>query len=171
MSRYNHIVSILFVLLFFGKNISQNVSLKDFELKDQFDQTYTHEDFLGQICILVGSDRKGSQYNERWSIAIHDSLSVHGLQDSVKFLALANLKGVPRLLRGFVKGKFPKEDSHPILLDWKGSFAEEYQFLPYVSNIILFSKSGHLVCRMEVLELNTIKLNDFLAEIFVLFEL
>ena len=149
--------------------ISQNQSLIEFELKDQFDQEYTRQDFLGQTCILVGSDREGSQYNARWSITIHDSLKVYGLQDSVKFLALANLDGVPRFLRGFVKGKFPKKKNQSILLDWKGTFAETYLFVPDKSNIILFDKEGNQLYRMEVQELDFSKLKVFLANFKRLF--
>ena len=163
MDRYLHIVLIWFIVLFFKTGISQHEPLMEFKLKDQFDQEYSHEDFTGQICILIGSDRKGSQYNERWSIAIYDSLIMYGLQDSVKFLAIANLKGVPRLLRGFVKGKFPKKENQPILLDWKGSFADLYQFVPDKTNIILFDKSGKQVYRTAGQQLDFLILKELLA--------
>jgi hypothetical protein len=155
----------LILLIFFGLGATQESSLIQFELKDQFDKKYSQQDFLGRICILVGSDKEGSQYNDRWSLTIFDSLSALGLQDSIKFLAVANLKGVPRLFRGLVKSKFPKGDSQSILLDWNGIFAQTYQFVPDVSNIILFDRSGNQVFRIAVTELDPAKLDAFVEEI------
>ena len=158
------------VLLFLVRSSAQDSTLISFNLEDQFDQKYTEEDFAGKIIILVGSDKEGSQYNERWSVAIHDSLQARGVQDSVTFLAVANVKGVPRLFRGMVKGRFPRDHGQSILLDWKGRFAESYQFHPDVSNLLLFDKEGNLIHRMEGRELDQRKLKLFTRQILSLFE-
>jgi hypothetical protein len=170
MIRLISVVTCLTVSLFCLPSNAQDSSLISFSLEDQFDQKYTDDDFAGQVIILVGSDKEGSRYNDRWSIAIHDSLQARGLRDSVTFLAIANVKGVPRLFRGMVKGRFPREHGQSILLDWKGLFAESYKLHSDVSNILLFDKQGRMVHRMEGQELDQKKLKVFTRQIMSLFE-
>jgi len=59
-------------------------------------------------------------------------------------MAVANLKGVPRLLRGFVRGRFPKNGHRSILLDWEGKFTSAYQYQSGCTNIQLFNKEGEM---------------------------
>ena len=99
---------------------SQEKELIPFELKDQFDRVYRGRDYGGHIVVLVGSDKDGSQYNGKWSRAIHESLRGEPNLDHVRFLGMADLRGVPFFLKGYVKGKFPRDKDQWVLMDWKG---------------------------------------------------
>ena len=149
---------------------SRDTTLIHFQLKDQFDHVWTHHDFLGHATIIVGSDRHGSQYNEIWSFAIYDSLIKYELEDSVKFLAVANTSGVPSLFRKMVKMKFPREAHRWIILDWEGEFAGAYQFVPNECNLIVINQLGNVVCQQSGKELDSKKLNLILNKIYSLFK-
>jgi len=80
----------------------------DFELKDQFENVHRSSDVAGNIVLLIGSDRGGSQFNDTWGKAIHVSLSDHPRYDQISHLAYADLRGVPFFVKGVVRGKFPQ---------------------------------------------------------------
>lgn len=117
----------------------------DFELKDQFDRTYRDEDYLGNTFLVIGSDKKGREFNPKWALAIKRSLESNSRFKDIKILRLANMKGVPRFIRKMVTGKFPKEKSEWVALDWDGIFAKSYAWHKHVSNIMVFDKEGKLI--------------------------
>lgn len=129
---------------------AQESALIPFEIKDQFGYLHTEKDFIGHIVILIGSDKGGSQYNRFWGQAIHDSLANEDGFEHLKFLAVADLRGVPFFLKGMVKGKFSKDEERWVLMDWKGKFARSYQFEAEASNIIIFERDGKLVYKAAV---------------------
>ena len=141
----DHIRIQFFILILASAVFTQDSTLIEFNMEDQFKGKYTHSQFLGKVLIVVGSDREGSQYNESWGRAIYDSLIAIQLGDSITFLAVANVGGVPRLFRGYVRGKFPKNGHRPVLLDWAGKFADAYQYQSGCTNILLFNKKGWLL--------------------------
>ncbi len=161
------ILHLLLLLDFTG--FSRDSTLIRFQLKDQFNQLRTQDDFLGTTTIIVGSDRHGSEYNEPWSFAIYDSLLKDGLADSVKFLAVADTRGVPSLFRKLVKSHFPKEPHRWILLDWHGDFAQSYQFVPSACNLVLIDKKGRFVYQLSGKDLDKQKLKIFIQQIRLLF--
>lgn len=120
-------------------------TLLDFELEDQFGEVYRRDDYAGRVICLIGSGSEGSRFNGSWSEAIQRPLEREGLLDRVVFLPHADLGSVPRLLRGFIKGKFPKERERWVMMDWKGSFDKAYGFAPKSSNILVFDAEGRLV--------------------------
>jgi len=139
-------------LLFIGASLQAQDKLIPFELKDQFDSTYTHQDFEDQVLIAVLSDKKGSDYNERWSLAILDSLGED--KDKVRFLPVADMRKVPFFVRGLVKKFFPKDPAVWILLDWKGEFAKTYEQVEKNCNIILFDRNSDVVYQTAVTEMD-----------------
>ena len=162
-------VILYFLLLLDMTGFSRDSTLIRFQLKDQFNQLWTQNDFLGTTTIIVGSDRHGSEYNESWSFAIYDSLQRDGLADSVKFLAVADTRGVPFFFRKMVRSHFPKEAHRWILLDWHGDFAQSYQFVPAECNLVLIDKKGKLVYHLSGKDLNNSKLKIFIQQIRLLF--
>ena len=164
------------LLLFFlnmiilgSMTMAQDTSLISFKLEDQFDRTYTEKDFENKIVIAICSDKDGSKYNSAWGEAIHDSLKNDKGFEQIKFLPVADVRGVPFFMKGFVKGKFPKKEEHWVLLDWKGQFAKAYDLKEDVSNIILFNDEGTLVYKTHVTELDFQELNTILSKIRNLF--
>ena len=140
-------------------------SLISFKVKDQFDRVYTDWQFRGSILIIIGSDKDGSKYNEIWTQAIYDSLKAEENFDRVKFLGVADVRGVPFFLKGYVRGKFPKDDEKWVLLDWKRAFAKAYEFEPEMSNVAIFDQRGALAHRAYGQTIDKDKLAVILAEL------
>jgi len=160
----------LFAIWFAGitPSIAQDSVLISFKMKDQFGKSHSNADFQNKIVILIGSDREGSNYNSNWGRAIHDSLAEKNFTSQVVFLPVANLRGVPFFLKGFVKGKFPQNPARWILLDWKGQFAESYGFKPGLSNILIFDQDGKLVYQTAVGEIDSAELKKILDHLYPL---
>jgi predicted transcriptional regulator len=119
--------------------------LLDFELKDQFENPHRRSDVAGNIVLLIGSDRGGSQFNGAWGKAIHDSLSDHPRYDQISHLGYADLRGVPFFVKGVVRGKFPQDPDQWVLMDWNGTIAKAYDFAPKSANVLVFAPDGALV--------------------------
>jgi hypothetical protein len=164
--RLKYFVVLITLLLPAGIILAQDSTLIRFELKDQFNHVRTEKDFQSKLTILVGSDHDGSKYNDAWGKSIHDSLAGKGAQNRVEFLPVADLRGVPFFLKGFVKGKFPKEPARWILMDWKGQFAQAYNFVPAECNIIVFDGNGQIVHQTSVQEIDPLQLHKILDRIF-----
>jgi len=145
--------------------LAQNGTLISFKSEDQFGRVYTEKDFLQNIVVIVGSDKEGSKYNGLWGKAIGDSLKRASNYQQIKFLRVADLRGVPFFVKGLVKGKFPKEKERWVLLDWKGQFAKAYDFAPESSNIVIINRLGSVVHKTHAKELEQHKLADICNEL------
>ena len=135
----------MFNLGFYGEVIGQERQLVSFELEDQFEKVYTDEDYKHQIIVVISSDKGGNKYNPIWSEAILKLIHDNGMEKSIEVIGIANLKGVPFFLKGYIKGKLPKDPDNRLLLDWSGQFAKAYKFMKNVCNIAIFDQGGKLV--------------------------
>ena len=124
--------------------------LMPFEIKDQFDRVHTDADLRDNVVFVLGSDKEGSQYNSRWVNAIEELIAQSGSRDKIVLVEIADLRGVPFFVRGFVKKKFPRDEEYRVLLDWKGRFATHYGFQPGTCSILLFGRRGNLVHQVSV---------------------
>lgn len=133
---------------------AQQARLIEFEMKDQFDSLHSHEPLLNRVVILIGSDKEGSVFNNQWGKALHDSLQTHPDFEWIRFLPVADLRGVPFFLKGFVKRHFSKNKALWVLLDWGGKFATTYRFSAHMTNILIFDRNGELIYQTAVRELH-----------------
>jgi hypothetical protein len=116
----------------------------EFELEDQFRVMHRGSEYRGDVVLLIGSGRKGAEFNGLWGKAIHEIVADHPRYDRLSDLPYANLKAVPFFLKGTVRGKFSEESNHWVLMDWKGKIAKTYGFDPASSNILVFAPDGSL---------------------------
>ena len=72
-----------------------------------------HQDYTDQVVVAIGSDRHGSKFNPVWARAIKEALKIEPGQTGYTSLPLANMKGVPGFLKGFIKGKFRSHPASP----------------------------------------------------------
>ncbi len=155
----------LFLLSSTTSALAQDSTLISFKIKDQFDKIHTDKDLSNSIVIIFGCDKDGSKYNQIWSKAIVDSLRNEEGFDQLKSLAVADLRGVPFFLKGFVKGKFPRERGKWALMDWEGEFAKSYRFEPKSCNIAVIDRSGVVVHSMYGQEIDYRKLKAVLERL------
>jgi len=139
-------LSLTFVaLLAASPTFGEAQELLDFEIKDQFENVHRSSDVAGQIVLLIGADRGGSQFTGAWSKAIHDSLGEHPRYPQIAHVAHADLRGVPFFIKGFLRGKFPQDPDRWVLMDWKGVIPKAYGFAPKSANVLVFAPDGALV--------------------------
>ena len=150
------VTTILLLLSLFTFATATEKKLIDFEMQDQFDSTYTQNSFDGKIILLLGADRGGSQFTGQWGTTLADSLKAREQIDRVKFVALATLQGVPKIMKGMVKGMFPKEKENRTLMDWDALFAGAYNFETDKCNIVVFDAEKNVVVQTAATEFDEI---------------
>ena len=143
----------------------QQTKLIPFKLKDQFDREFEEMDFQHWLLVLTGFDRSGTKYAESWMQAIHDALKSNEEFYKVLLVAVADLRGIPFFLKGFVRGKFPKKRSRWVLMDWKGEFSKAYSLQPKVTNILIFDCEGTLIHKTFGREADQTTLDGIVAKI------
>ena len=145
---------LLFLMIFSGifthAVFAQDSTLIEFELKDQFGRTYDQNGFEDQIIILLGADRQGSEFTDLWGTTLADSLRSYNILDQVVFVALADLRAVPKLMRGIIKSYFPDNQEKWVLMDWQGRFPIAYDFRPDHCNILIFNQNKKLIFQTAV---------------------
>ena len=162
--RTARIWPILFLLLV-SSLPAQEEQLIDFDIQDQFKNDHRDEDFAGAVIVVLCSDKGGSKYNEAWGHALTDSLRQKSQLPNVKFLPVADLRGVPFFLKGFVRGKFPKDSTRWVLTDWKGKFAKAYELEKDACNIVIFDRSGRFYYKAAVYDMDYSLLSVILTKI------
>ncbi|MCP4800864.1 MAG: hypothetical protein GY893_13045 [bacterium] len=137
---------ILFILIampLFAQN------LIDFHIQDQFKQVHVTSDYAGEVVIVIGSDKAGCDYDKLWAAELGEKLG-----HTASILPVAHMKGVPFFLKGFIRGKFPKQPENWILMDWGGKFNKAYSFEPGLANILVFDGQGEQIFRVSAGELD-----------------
>jgi hypothetical protein len=144
--------------------------LVPFKIEDQFKRIYTEKYVQHHIAIIIGSGRGGNEFNHLWSQAIRGSLEDKRLLEQIKFIGVADLKGVPFFAKNKVKKRFPPQKKHWRLCDWKGHFAKTYMFRKNNCNILIFDQNGILVHKTFGRELDQQKLTVILKVLNGLFK-
>jgi hypothetical protein len=121
----------------------------DFTLKDQYEKDFRLSQLKGRNVLLVVGDRKGSQYGGPYWDGVKKNV---GSDIQIDAVSVADLRAVPRLLRGWVKGKFLGNESdgkpkNSVVLDWDGVIENQYGFAKEKTNIYLIDRNGILQYR------------------------
>ncbi len=148
MNSYAALIAIFVLVAVIGvaaQTTAIGSKVPDLALKDQYDHEAKLSDYKGQLILLVCGDRTGNQYMNNWTKEVRKQFP--GPNRIVTILPIANLKSVPGLLQGWVKGKFLKQTpdgkpNGPVLLDWKGDVARVFGFHDSVANVYLVDAAG-----------------------------
>lgn len=116
----------------------------EFELKDQYDTSFSYRFPKSRITLLTFGDRKGSAQIEGWVRPLYDRY-----QERIEQYGVAVLSAVPGLLRGTVRGMFKNKVKYSVLLDWKGDVAKAYQYEGRQANVFLVDRQGRIVYRTK----------------------
>lgn len=129
-------------------------SAVQFRLNDQFGQLHDAADYRGRPVYLVGAGRGGRASATAWAAALGPL--VRGADGNAgAVVPVADLQGVPRLLRGLVRGRFPRAPGSAVLLDWDGAVSRRLGFDPAQSTILVLAPSGRPVLRAHTLGVDT----------------
>ena len=167
MKRFEYTYLPLFIVYLLIPRLAfpQTSELISFELEDQFERTYNNESFNDKMMVMIGSDGGGSKYNSKWGQAISDALKKQDTKYDINWVGVADLRGVPFFMKGYVRNQFSEDEKEWVLLDWDGLFAETYNFEDGMSNIFVFNSKGTLVFKAAAREVEDEKLNTILKAI------
>ena len=90
--------------------------LPTYRLLDQFNRLVTDSTLARRASVIVVAGRTGAEAAERWTQRIRAALTPSG----PSVIPVADLAGAPRLLRGLIRGMFPRDSSAAVALDWEG---------------------------------------------------
>ena len=133
------------LLLCIAVGWSQESHLMSFELKDQFGEVHSNEEYRDQVVVVMAGDRKGAQHTVAWGRAMMQAMDPSVNLSRVRYIQVADLKSVPSPARKAVRKKFPQDETQWSLLDWKGQWAKTYDFEKKAANILVFDRSGNLL--------------------------
>ena len=91
--------------------------LPGFLLADQFGRELDEQTYAGVPVIVVVGNREGARGVALWTAALRD---VSGEERDTAVLPVADLGGVPRLVRRMVARLLPRDAAHWCALDWDG---------------------------------------------------
>lgn len=112
-----------------------NSAAINFELSNQFGQTYTYEFPNQKKTILVFADRHGSKQTRQWTEKVRSDFKA-----DIQIVGIACMGWVPFFIRDIVKSDF--KEKPPILLDWSNNVAESYGYKEDECLIVYIDPSG-----------------------------
>jgi hypothetical protein len=113
------------------------------ELRDQFDWPRALVFPTTNITLLTIADKAGSEQIAAWVAPVKDRF-----KDAVLIEGIADLSAVPRPLRGLVRSRFQKAQTHPVMLDWSGEVVKSFAVLPDRVNIFVLDEEGKILKRI-----------------------
>ena len=117
-------------------------SVIGFRLSDQFGRVHDAAEYRGRALLLVGAGRGGRASGTAWVETLRRLQEDSGGAVALPVVAVADLRGVPRLLRRMVRGRFPDDRRQAVLLDWDGSLARRFGFDAERCTIVLIGPTG-----------------------------
>jgi hypothetical protein len=109
------------------------------ELRDQYDAAQRLTFPATNVVVLTIADKKGSEQIDGWVAALRARYA--GRMD---LRGLADVGGVPGLLRGKVRKNFQEARSYPVMLDWSGNVCAQFGFQPGLANVLVIARDGHI---------------------------
>ncbi len=94
------------------------------------------------VRLLTVADQKGAGQMDPWIHALKERFGTN-----FAMIAVADVSKVPRLLRGFVRGKFVERYPYPVLLDFSGDTVSRWNPMPDTPNLYLLAPDGRVLWR------------------------
>ena len=115
-----------------------------FELDDQYGNRHRVEFPRERVSVLTIADRKGSAQLPAWVEPVRKRFD-----EQVEILGVAIVKGVPGPFKGMVIDHFKEKVKYPVMLDWTGDVAREFQPSRNVANVYVIDCAGKLLHKTE----------------------
>lgn len=114
------------------------------QLENQWEKPAKLQAPMQHVTILTVADRAGAEQIEEWVAPLKKEFAAN-----IDFFAVADLRAVPRPLRGFVRRRFAKAYDYPIGLDWSGSVADQLTIKEDVANLFALDQHGRVQATMH----------------------
>jgi hypothetical protein len=143
------VLALLSVQVVSGEEQESGVStnyfeIRDFVLSDQFKKQQPQLFPKEKVSIFVLADRKGSDQLEDWVTPFYKRYEAR-----VDICGVANMKGLPKVLRPMLRGIFKMEINHPVMMDWTGNVCEALAYRQGVADIVVADREGRVVHRVS----------------------
>jgi hypothetical protein len=112
-------------------------------LADQFDAEQRLDFPATNITVFVVADRRGSDQVDGWIGLLHGSAM------SMRVCGIADLRGCPGFLRSRIRRKFKETRHYPVMLDWTGSVARQFDPRPDRANVYVVGTRGNVLARFD----------------------
>jgi hypothetical protein len=124
-----------------------------FHLRDQFGRVHDAAALRGRALLVVAAARGGRAVGTAWVESLRAMRVDSGTAQSeavapLPVVAVADLRGVPWLLRRIVRAQFPDDARQPVLLDWDGSLARRLALDRDRCTVLLVDRGGRIVRRI-----------------------
>lgn len=160
------VLLVAFIALISGIARAEDGSLVSFELEDHARIKYSNETWRGKAVILFLSNREGTKFNKDhvWT----NPIVAEPFDTDVLVASIADVRGVPRLARGFVRGMFEPSQEDPVgltLLDWEGFLFESYGLNDDAYHLLAFDNSHRLVYKASLKDFEPDELAKIIADL------
>jgi hypothetical protein len=135
-----------------------------FRLSDQFGRVHEAAAYRGRPMILVGAGRAGRAAGTAWVETLRGLQPDSAAATAIPVVAVADLRGVPRLLRRFVRGRFPDDRREAVLLDWDGTLARRLGFDAERCTIVIVGPDGRPGARTSSATVDTVVARELLGQ-------
>ena len=123
----------------FTSKISQRI-----ELRDQYQNVQSLNFPATNVTFLTIADRKGSKQIEGWITAV----KAHH-KGPLDIRGLADVGGVPSLLRGRIRKRFQESILYPVMMDWSGDVCAKFGYVEDQANVIIIDRNGSIAARFS----------------------
>ena len=110
------------------------------ELSDQYDTPQRLTFPATNVVVLTIADKKGSEQIDGWVAALKARYA-----GRIELRGLAEVGGVPGLLRSKVRKKFQETRTYPVMMDWSGTNCAAFHYQKNVANILLIGRDGAIL--------------------------
>lgn len=119
------------------KEVAEVGRVDSFALSDQFKKEHKQVFPGSRSIVLALADRKGSEQLEDWITPFYKRY-----EEQVDIFGVANLKGVPGLMKPLLRKLFRRGLDYPVMMDWTGEVCETLQYKAGKANIFILCPEG-----------------------------
>lgn len=129
-----------------GKNnvefLSNNDDAAEFELKDQYNKSFSLKFPREKPTVLVFGDREGAKQIESWVRPL-----VEKYNERIDIQGVAELSAVPGIAQGVVRRIMKNQVKYSVMLDWSGGVSKSYGYQKGKANLFVIDKQGRIISK------------------------
>jgi hypothetical protein len=114
-----------------------------FTLNDQHQTAHHYQFPRSKISVLIFADYASSSQLENWIRPLFERY-----RERIAIDGVANVSRVPKLLQGMVRAVFRDRLERPVMLDWSGAVATDYDYQKGQANVFVIDHGGRILLRV-----------------------
>lgn len=118
----------------------------EFSLRDQFGTMWTADSLSGRWTVLLLGPRRHADEMKAWSDSLHRQLAADSA--SVRWLMVADLRSVPRVMQRLANSRAPREAHRRLLFDPDGGVARQLKLGRDDFTVVVLAPTGEVKLRL-----------------------